>query len=287
MSLDRTWFSESYTPSGSAFSLKITDKIHSEQSKFQAIDIYQTETFGKLMVIDGCTMVTTRDNFFYHEMMTHPLLYSHNNPEHILIIGGGDCGTLQQVLKHPTTQSATQIDIDERVTALANIHFPELCTDNNDPRATILFEDGIDWVRKAQKNSLDIIIVDSTEPEGPGEVLFTDEFYRYCFNALKEDGILAIQSESPFYHVDLLSTLCHRFKKVGFKSTRLHHYPQPIYPSGWWSTLLANKNGEFTFRKQDAKQKSFATKYYNANIHESSQVLPEYLLKALPQLTQG
>nr|WP_238401262.1 hypothetical protein [Piscirickettsia salmonis] len=131
------------------------------------------------------------------------------------------------------------------------------------------------------------MVVDSTEPEGPGEVLFTDEFYGYCFNALKEDGILAIQSESPFYHVDLLNTLCHRFKKIGFKSTRLHHYPQPIYPSGWWSTLLASKNGEFAFRKQDAEQKSFATKYYNANIHESSQILPEYLLKALPQLTQG
>jgi spermidine synthase len=125
MSLDNTWFTEAIDATGTAFSLK-AKKIHSEQTPYQAIEIFETETFGKLMTIDGCTMVSTRDNFLYHEMMSHPALNSHPNPETVVIVGGGDCGTLREVLKHAEVKSATHVEIDERVTRLSEIHFPEL-----------------------------------------------------------------------------------------------------------------------------------------------------------------
>ena len=122
--LNEQWFTEAVESDGSAFSLKITRKLHEEQSAFQFLEIYETEHFGNLMVIDGCTMVSTRDNFFYHEMMSHPVLYTHPNPKKVWIIGGGDCGTLREILKHPSIEHAVQIDIDERVTRLAEIYFP-------------------------------------------------------------------------------------------------------------------------------------------------------------------
>jgi spermidine synthase len=137
------WFTEQVPWAETAFSLKIKQKVHEEQSEFQHLEIYETETFGHLMVIDGCTMVSTRDNFFYHEMMSHPALYTHPNPKRVWIIGGGDCGTLKEVLKHSSVEHAVQIDIDERVTRLAEIYFPELCESNNDPRAELKFIDGI------------------------------------------------------------------------------------------------------------------------------------------------
>lgn len=128
------WFTEKMLSTGTAFSLKINAKLHEEQSEFQKLEIYDTETFGKLMVIDGCTMVSTRDNFFYHEMISHPALFLHPNPKRVWIIGGGDCGTLREVLKHTNVKEAVQIDIDERVTRLAEIYFPELCESNGDAR---------------------------------------------------------------------------------------------------------------------------------------------------------
>ena len=165
------WFTEQVPMADTAFSLKIKQKLHEEHSEFQHLEIYETETFGNLMVIDGCTMVSTRDNFFYHEMMSHPALFTHPSPKRVWIIGGGDCGTLKEVLKHASVEQAVQIDIDERVTRLAEIYFPELCESNDDPRAELKFIDGIKWVKEAAPDSVDMIIVDSTDPVGPAEGL--------------------------------------------------------------------------------------------------------------------
>merc|ERR1711879_191232 len=163
---------EVFDQQGSAFSLKVSEKLDSVQSDFQCIDIYQTETFGKLMVIDGCTMVSTRENFVYHEMMSHVALFSHPRPMRVAIIGGGDCGTLREVLKHSDIAQVWQIDIDEQVTRMAEKHFPKLCESNADPRARILFDDGIQWIKNREPESLDVIIIDSTDPVGPAEGLF-------------------------------------------------------------------------------------------------------------------
>jgi spermidine synthase len=274
------WFTEQVPGAETAFSLKIKQKVHEEQSEFQHLEIYETETFGNLMVIDGCTMVSTRDNFFYHEMMSHPALYTHPNPKRVWIIGGGDCGTLKEVLKHSSVEQAVQIDIDERVTRLAEIYFPELCESNNDPRAELKFIDGIKWVKDAAPDSVDMIIVDSTDPVGPAEGLFSDEFYRDCFNCLSENGMVVQQSESALYHMKLIGEMRNSMNSAGFSHLQTLFFPQCIYPSGWWSATIASKADLTTFREQDSANKPFDTVYYNVDIHKASLAQPEFFKKA-------
>ncbi|MDH5517067.1 MAG: polyamine aminopropyltransferase [Gammaproteobacteria bacterium] len=280
MTLDQSWFSEPQPNSGSAFSLQITEKLHEEQSEFQKIEIFQTTHFGKLMVIDGYIMLTDRDNFIYHEMMSHPVLFTHPNPENVLIIGGGDCGTLREVLKHDSVKLAQQIDIDERVTRLSEIYFPALCDSNNDPRAELYFDDGIKWVKDAADDSYDIIIVDSTDPIGPGEVLFSTEFYRHCQRVLKPGGLLVQQSESPLLHLDsILMPMHQRLQQAGHTETLSFNFPQCVYPSGWWSCTVGGNTPLHQFREADAKNKTFPTLYYNAEIHKAAMALPEFMKK--------
>jgi spermidine synthase len=274
------WFTEEHLGAGSAFSLKIKRKLHEEQSPFQHHAIYETETFGNLMVLDGCTMVSTRDNFLYHEMMSHPALFTHPNPKKVWIIGGGDCGTLREVLKHKSVEEAVQIDIDERVTRLAEIYFPELCDSNNDPRAVLKFIDGIKWIKDAAPNSVDIIIVDSTDPVGPAEGLFNEDFYRGCFAALSENGILVQQSESPLLHLELLKDMRNSMQTAGFNAMQTLYFPQCIYPSGWWSATMASKSALNAFREQDSANKPFQTEYYNVDIHRGALAQPEFVKRA-------
>lgn len=277
MSLDETWFTETHGDTGSAFSLKVSAKLHEEQTPYQKIEIFDTEGFGKLMVIDGCTMLSTRDNFIYHEMMSHVALFTHTDPKRVLIIGGGDCGTLQEVLKHDCVESVQQIDIDEQVTRLSEIYFPELCTSNDDPRAELMFIDGIEWIKNAAENSYDVIIIDSTDPVGPAEGLFSKSFYEACFNVLAEEGILVQQSESPLLHMDILRDMHEAMSGAGYTDTRTAFFPQCIYPSGWWSATMACKNGNLDgFRETESANKKFATRYYNSGIHHGALAMPEF-----------
>ncbi|WP_262963754.1 polyamine aminopropyltransferase [Methylobacter psychrophilus] len=274
------WFTEQVPGAESAFSLKIKQKLHEEQSEFQHLEIYETETFGNLMVIDGCTMVSTRDNFFYHEMMSHPALFTHPEPKRVWIIGGGDCGTLREVLKHPSVEHAVQIDIDERVTRLAEIYFPELCESNNDPRAELKFIDGIKWVKDAAPDSVDIIIVDSTDPIGPALGLFSEDFYRDCFNCLSENGMIVQQSESALFNMKLIGEMRNAMSTSGFGHLQTLFFPQCLYPSGWWSATIASKTDLTSFREQDSANKPFETIYYNIDIHKASLAQPEFFKKA-------
>lgn len=277
------WFSEAFDSEGSAFSLKIKGKLHEEQTPYQKLEIYDTETFGKLMILDGCTMVTTRENFIYHEMMSHTALFAHPNPKKVAIIGGGDCGTLKEVLKHPNVESAWQIDIDEAVTRNSEKYFPELCESNDDPRANLLWEDGIQWIRNAEPGSLDIVIIDSTDPVGPAEGLFAVDFYKDVYRALGEDGILVQQSESPLYHTGSIIKKLHTdLNEAGFVSSQTFPFPQPIYPSGWWSCTLGKKAGDAKdFRKADADALAFHTEYYTGDIHQAALVLPAFMKRTL------
>ncbi len=274
------WFTEIDEDNYSAFSLKIKRKLHEEQTPFQKIEIYETVGFGNLMVIDGFVMLSSRDNFLYHEMMTHPVLYSHPDPKRVWIIGGGDCGSLQEVLKHPEVESAVQIEIDERVTRLAERYFPELCQANGDPRAQLKFEDGIKWVKEAPAASVDVIIVDSTDPLGPGEGLFTEAFYRDCLKCLDEDGLLIQQSESPLFHPHILHPMRQAMKAAGFQEVKTLFFPQPVYPSGWWSGTVAAKTAIGAPREADIRTRPFKTRYYNLDIHRAAFAAPEFFREA-------
>ncbi len=279
MTLDPSWFTEVNAQSGTAFSLKLGEKIHEERSPYQLIEVYRTETFGNLMTIDGIIMLSQRDNFLYHEMMSHPVLFTHPDPRRVLIIGGGDCGTLREVLKHPGVEEATQVDIDERVTRVAERYFPELCDANADPRARLVFDDGIAWVKSARPGAYDVIIVDSTDPIGPAVGLFAEPFVRDCHRALSGDGILAQQSESPLLDLDTIIRPMHRnMRAAGFADAHTLHFPQCVYPSGWWTATAARKSGRIRdFREGDAAAKTFATRYYNAGIHRAALATPEFM----------
>lgn len=278
MALDQSWYTEQWAEQGAAISLKIRDKVHDEQSLYQRIEIYETDTFGTLMTLDGLVMVTDRDNFIYHEMMSHPALFTHPIPKRVLIIGGGDCGTLREVLRHDGVELAEQVELDERVTRVAEKFFPALCESNHDPRARLRFADGIKWVADAAPGSYDLIVVDSTDPVGPAAGLFSETFYRDCLRALNVNGVLVGQSESPLFHAELIHSVQGALSLAGFNSVATLTFPQCTYPSGWWSATLACKNGSPTrFREADAAGKSFPTRYYNAAIHRAALAEPEFL----------
>ncbi|WP_211203023.1 polyamine aminopropyltransferase [Candidatus Competibacter phosphatis] len=283
VTLDQSWFSEIHPATGSAFSLKLKGTLHEAQSPYQRIAVHATEAFGHLMAIDGYIMLSSRDNFLYHEMMAHPALFTHPRPKRVLIVGGGDCGTLREVLKHPDVETVIQVDIDAEVTRAAERYFPELCASNHDPRAQLRFEDGIAWVKNAEMGSYDVIIVDSTDPVGPAEGLFAEPFLRDCHRALGADGLLVQQSESPLFHLDGILLPLHRaLRAAGFADTHTLHFPQCVYPSGWWTATLARKTGRVSdFREADAAAKPFATEYYNAEIHRAALATPEFMRRAL------
>lgn len=276
------WFTEVFDSHGSAFSLKISEKLLDVQSQYQHLEVYATETYGNLMVLDGCVMLTDRDNFLYHEMIAHPALFTHQDPKRVVIIGGGDCGTLKEVLRHPGVEKVTQIDIDEEVTKAAERFFPALVEANGDPRAELLFADGVKWVDDAPDESIDVLIIDSTDPVGPAEGLFKTDFLRRCHRILKSGGVMVQQSESPLYHSgSIIRELRRDMQEAGFDSVATLPFPQPVYPSGWWSVTLAGKAADVNaFREQAAARHEMPLEYYSVDAHRGALVLPPFMRKA-------
>ncbi|MBV1874368.1 MAG: polyamine aminopropyltransferase [Gammaproteobacteria bacterium] len=278
---NNSFFTEVFDSEGSSFGLSVKSLLHDKQSTYQRIEIFDTTHFGKLMVLDGCIMLTQRDNFIYHEMMSHPALFSHPQPENVVIIGGGDCGTLKEVLKHPEVKMALQVELDEEVTRVSERFFPELCEKNNDPRAHFYFGDGIRWIADAEPASLDLIIIDSTDPVGPAEGLFSVPFYRDCFNALKPNGIIVQQSESPIYHSrSIIAKMNTDLRTAGFSSPTLRTFPQPVYPSGWWSCTMAvkvDKASTLELNGKPLRAVCIESKYYTQALHSASSCLPAFM----------
>ncbi len=284
MALDENWFVEVAPEAGFAQALKIRGKLHEEQTPYQKLEIFETEDWGNLMTLDGLVMLTARDNFVYHEMMSHPPLMTHPKPRRVAIVGGGDCGTMREVLRHPEIEKVFQIEIDEAVTRAAEKYFPELTEANDDPRADLLFCDAIDWMKQQEPNSLDVIIVDSTDPVGPAVELFQRAFYADCLRALGETGVLVQQSESPLLHMDILKALRAEMKSAGFEQLRTYQFCQPTYPSGWWSATLAGVGVDLgNFRERDAKGLPFDGRYYSADMHSGSMALPPFIEKAFAE----
>ena len=278
-----TWLHENFDHTGSAFGLRMARKLDEVQSPFQKIEMYESTDWGNVMLIDGAMMGTTRDNVFYHEMMAHAPLFTHADPRDVVIIGGGDCGTLREVLRHPGVRTAVQCDIDEQVTRMAEKYFPELCESNGDPRATVMFDDGIAYMKNAAPGSIDVIIVDSTDPVGPAEGLFNRAFYETCLAALRPGGLLVQQSESPLALMQLILDMRDAMTEAGFTSFRTLPFPQPCYPTGYWSCTIASKEARdlTQFRKADAAAKAFETQYYTADVHQGALALPPFVARVL------
>ncbi len=281
MALDKNWFVEIAPEAGFAQALKIRGKLHEEQTPYQKLEVFETEDWGNLLTLDGLVMLTARDNFVYHEMISHPPVMTHPDPRRVAIVGGGDCGTLREVLRHPALEKVFQVEIDEAVTRAAEKYFPELTEANDDPRAELLFSNAIEWMKQLEPNSLDIIIVDSTDPVGPAVGLFQRAFYADCLRALGETGVLVQQSESPLLHLDILKAMRAEMKAAGFEQLRTYQFCQPTYPSGWWSATMAGIGVDLTeFRERDARKLPFNGRYYSADMHRSSMVMPPFFEKA-------
>lgn len=275
---DGDWFTEVCDEAGSAFSLRISKKLYSERSRYQTIEVYETSHFGNLLVLDGFVMLSARDNFIYHEMMSHPALYTHPHPKRVLVIGGGDCGCLSEVLKHSEVTTAELVELDEQVTRVSERFFPELCAARNDPRASLHFTDGVAWVARAAPSAYDVIIVDSTDPIGQAARLFQAPFYASCHRALGDEGVLIVQSESPLLHLKLIQAIRAEMGKAGFERVSTLHFPQCTYPSGWWSaTLAGGRQPHAEFRAADTRATRVSTRYYNADIHRAALAQPAFM----------
>ncbi|HOJ49381.1 MAG TPA: polyamine aminopropyltransferase [Spirochaetota bacterium] len=265
------WFFELQEP-GVKLGIEYEDKLLEVQTKYQKLEIYKTKRLGNLMVLDGCVMTTDEDEFFYHEMISHPSLYTHPNPEKVLIIGGGDGGTLREVLKHPVVKEAHLCEIDGEVIEAAKKYFPNLSISFKDPRTSIFVEDGFAFLDR-QKEYYDVILVDSTDPVGEAAKLYEESFFKKIYNSLKSDGIFTIQAENYFYELSVMKSLYNNVKSI-FNKAYFYFSPVITYPSGNWSFLMGTKKYH-PIKDSDFNKYQIKTKYYNRNIHYASFALPE------------
>ena len=272
--LNGKWVTEVFKDT--ALSFKLKNKLYSKKSKYQLIEIYQTEKHGNLMALDGCFMVSEKEEFVYHEMLTHIPLFTHPSPENVLIIGGGDGGTAREVLKHKTVKNVDFVEIDEEVYNVSKKYFKNLTKGlEADKRLKFLFGDGIKFVKETE-NKYDIVLVDSTDPSDISGGLFSFEFFQNVYNILKKDGIMVMQSESPFYDGKIVSIVQDKLKKI-FKYVNLYLAFIPIYPSGCWSFSLASKKYDPRIIR-NKKSKINNLKYYNFEIHKAAFSLPQFAL---------
>lgn len=269
---------------GSSLSVKLDSQVpqplESIRSPYQKIAVYQTQSFGKMLVIDDTIMLTEYDNFAYHEMISHVPLIAHPHPKRVLIVGGGDGGVAQQVLKHAEVEEVVLCDIDQKVIDVSQKYFPELATCFDDPRLIVIAEDAGQYI-KTKENYFDVICVDSTDPIGPGEILFKRPFYEDMHRALTEDGIAVTQSESMYYHRDLIAKLNKQNKEL-FEYASYYFTMIPTYPSGTIGFSFCSKKYD-PFEKLDEVRISLLSdlEYYHKNIHFSSFTLPAFMQERL------
>ncbi len=270
------WYTEKQDD-GLGISLKVNDILYSEKSEFQQIDILNTYFYGKVLYLDGLLMTTEKDEFIYHEMISHIPLLSHPEPKQILIIGGGDGGTVREVLKYPSVKRVVLCEIDGKVIEACKKHLPSIAGRLDDPKVDIQVRDGVTYIAD-HKNSFDVILIDSTDPLGPGEGLFTEEFYTNVKQALKPNGIMVAQSESPISNQREIKLIYGILNKV-FSNVHTYVAPIPTYPAGFWSWCFcskATKPLEYINEELQAKIEK-ETKYYNKEIHNSAFALPNFV----------
>jgi len=267
------WFTEKQTPNLS-LSCKITETLHTEQTDFQHLAVVDTLQYGKMLVLDGMVMTTEADEFVYHEMISHVAMNTHPNPKRVLVVGGGDGGSIREVIKHPTVEEAVLAEIDGRVVEVCRKYLPSIAGALTDPRVTLAIGDGIAHVRE-HKGEYDVILIDSTEPVGPAVGLFSREFYQDVYEALTPDGIMVAQSESPFVNQDVIRMIHQNLTGI-FPIKHLYLANIPTYPSGLWSFTIASKQYD-PLQVDPAKIQPLGTKYYNADVHFGTFKLPQFV----------
>ena len=275
------WFSE-ICPMwpGIALSLEIETVLYSKKSKYQQIDVYQTKNHGKMLVLDGIIQLTESDEFAYQEMLTHVPLFAHPSPESVLVVGGGDGGVLREVGRHKQVTHIDFCEIDEQVIHVCKKFLPQMACGFDDPRVTVHIADGTTFVNN-HKAQYDVIIVDSSDPIGPGEALFEKPFYNGLKTALKPGGVVATQGESFFMHpeyvVDLVKIVKDLFPIQGYS-----YFLVPTYPGGNIGTCLGSLGPDVSRPNREIEESlQSQLKYYSKDIHKASFVLPPFAQKLL------
>ena len=282
------WFSEQHTPNVK-FSIKVDRQLFSEVSEYQRVDIFESAEFGRVLVLDGQIMLTEKDEFIYHEMISHVAMCVNPEIKKVLLVGGGDGGTALELLKYETIEKIDLVEQDETVVRACKKFIPQTagCLDN--PRVEIFIEDGLKYVRRCE-NDYDLIIVDSTDPFGAVEGLFTREFYGSCNNALRENGIMVNQHENPYYKTGAMAMQrAHKRILSSFPISRVYQVHIPTYPSGHWLFGFASKK---FYPTADVDYKSWEnlnlqTKYYNTKVHRGAFYLPTYVEKLLMEVEKS
>lgn len=279
------WYTEQHTEDV-RFSIRVDKPLYTGQSEFQRIDVFKSKEFGTIFTLDGLMMVTEKDEFIYHDMIVHVPMATNLNIKNVLVIGAGDGGTVRELTRYNTIEKIDMVEIDKMVVDICKEYLPQTACKLDDSRVQIYFEDGLKFIR-SKNNLYDLIIVDSTDPFGPGEGLFTKEFYGNCYKALKADGILVNQHESPYYDTYAKSMQrAHNRIKEFFPICRVYQAHIPTYPSGHWLFGFASKKYDpLTDLNEEAWNKlGLLTKYYNTDIHKGSFALPTYVKELLINL---
>lgn len=278
------WYTEQHTDNV-RFSIKVNRELHSEQSEFQRIDILESDEFGRFLTLDGLMMLTEKDEFIYHDMIVHVPMATNLNIKNVLVIGAGDGGTIRELTRYESIERIDMVEIDERVVEVCKEYIPQTACKLDDKRISFFFEDGLKFVRN-KENEYDLIIVDSTDPFGPGEGLFTKEFYGNCYKALREDGILVNQHESPYYeyHARAMKDAHEKMIKV-FPINKVYQAHIPSYPSGHWLFGFASKKYDpiKNLNKDAWNSLGIKTKYYNTDLHVGCFALPNYVKEMLEE----
>ena len=277
------WFDETLDENlfnvGARTSIKIGKTLYKGQSPFQTLEIVETVRFGKMMLLDDCIMLTETNEFAYHEMIAHVPLFAHPNPERVLIIGGGDGGTAREVLKHPQVKECVMVEIDALVVEKSKEFFPTIASAFDHPRLTLLIEDGVKYIEE-NNNAFDVILIDSTDPVGPAEGLFSASFYQKTFAALKEDGLISAQAESPYYFQKTQKDLFEVLKGI-FPYVTMYLSAIPFYPSGTWSFAFASKKYQENTqaRLKDIEILEQELSYFNQDVFRGCFALPNFIRK--------
>ena len=276
------WYTENQTDNVK-FSMRVKKTLYSKKSQFQQIDVIDTYDFGRVLVIDGWTMITEKDEFIYHEMITHVPIMVNKDIKNVLVIGAGDGGTVRELTRFNSIERIDMVELDEEVVKAAREYLPFTSCKLDDPRVNLYFQDGIKFVEN-KKNLYDLIIVDSTDPIGPGEGLFTREFYKNCYESLTDKGILVNQGESPYYDMNKkeMKSSNEKLKDI-FPICEVYQYMIPTYPSGYWFFGFASKklHPVNDFDEEFYNSLNLKDRYYNKDVHKASFALPNYVKELL------
>ena len=267
------------------YSLRLARTLHSERSPYQQIDLYEAAHHGKVLVLDGCLMMTELDEFIYHEMLAHVAAQTVEQPKRAVVVGGGDGGAVRELLKHPSLEQVTLAEIDERVVRLCQEHFPDVSCGLEDERTTLHFGDGAAYLEAQPESSLDVVLVDSTDPVGPAEALVTEGFYRQISRALAPGGVLVAQTQSPFYFPGETVQIHATLQQV-FRYTTMFWAVVPAYLGFLWTFCCCSQERDPLAALSglpEGLHTTLGTRYYSTEVHRGSFALPPFIQACLPE----